>query len=212
MHFTGRNRIIGSMKSISLSLLLCLSLLGASLSARAQESDKAFEAVVSVEDRTDASRRAGLRKALNVVLRRVVGGSYNSTGQILNRASELVQQYQFLPDPDREGVQFRAVFDPDAVKKAAKRLGLPVFGLDPSLVDAWIVDVRGLQSANDYSRVFRLFKELAGVRRLEVAQLVDDRVRLRMIVEGGIERANLLVLSAGLLQQEGEGAYVYARN
>ena len=201
------------MNTLSLPLALSLGLLLALAGdVRAQSGDQSFEAVVTVDAESDRSRREGLRKALRLVLRRVVGRTEASTAAILERAEALVQQYQFLRDPGDGTIKFRAVFDPASVTAAVKEQGLPVFGLDPTLVDAWIVEVRGLRTAADYSQVFGLFNELSGVRRLEVSQLVEDRVRLRMIVEGGLERANLLVLSAGLIRQEGEGAYVFAGN
>lgn len=213
-------------------LLLLLACAGGTPSWAQSGKGNPYEAVVDVEDDSDASRRKGLRAALILVLKRVVGRYDPASGSVLDRAESFVQQYQFVYGPDEgdaqgaaggtsgeasgdaasEKVRLRAVFDAEAVSAALKGAGLPVFGIDPRLVDAWIVEVSGLRSASDYARVCQLFEGTSGVRRLEVAQLEGDVVRLRMIVEGGLERANQLMLSRGVVRQQGEGRYVFAAN
>jgi hypothetical protein len=94
------------------------------------------------------------------------------------------------------------------VDNALRAQGLPVFGLNPDLVEAWIVQVRGLDSAGDYSRVVRHFTRIRGVRKVDVDELHDDVLRLRMIVEGGVDRAAQLAEADGLIARDETGAYV----
>lgn len=168
-----------------------------------------YEAVVPVEDESDKSRDKGLRLALIEVLRRVVGRSDAASSQVLSDASRLVQQYGFLRDEASGAVSFRAVFDPRGVEDALKAQGLPVFGLDSDVVEAWVVQVSGVRSADDYARVVQHLTRLRGVRRLDVAELGDQGMRLRMIVEGGMDRVVQLAEAGGVLRRDGAGNYVY---
>ncbi len=189
-----------------LVLAMCLSTAGLSAVQAAQNP---YEAIVSVDDESDQSRIKGLRAALIVVLERVVGRSDAASSQVLANAGNLVQQYNFVRTPDSDKVKFRAVFDPNSVAAAVKRQGLPVFGVNPDLVEAWVVEVHGLQDADDFSRTYQHFAGISGIRRIEVSELRDSTVRIRMIVEGGVERAHGLALGGGLLSAHGEGEYVF---
>lgn len=167
-----------------------------------------YAAVVPVDDESNASRDKGLRLALIEVLKRVVGRSDAATSEVLSDASRLVQQYAFLRDEATGAISFRAVFDPRSVDEALKAEGLPVFGVDADVVEAWIVQVRGLRNADDYARVLQHFTRIRGVRRLDVAELGEQGLRLRMIVEGGTDRAIQLAEAGGLLRSDGAGNYV----
>ncbi len=195
----------------SLALLAMLACLFAApdFFVQAQAAGNPYEATVTVKDDSPRSKRDGLRKALFVVLKRVVGHSDERTRRLLDQAGRLVLQYNFLYEVDSEEVKFNAVFDAHGVEAAAKAVGLPVFGIDPNLVEAWIIEVHGVRDAGDYSGAIKHFKGISGVRRLEVAQLQDDTLRLRMIVEGGVKRASGLAQQSGLVQQQGEDIYVY---
>ncbi len=170
-----------------------------------------YEAVVPVDDESNASRDKALRLALIEVLKRVVGRSDAATSSVLARASSLVQQYAFQRDEATSALSFRAVFDQSSVEDAIKAEGLPVFGVDPGVVEAWIVQVRGLRSADDYARVLEHFGRIRGVRKVEVAEISEQGLRLRMIVEGGTDRAIQLAEAGGLLRGDGTtGIYVFA--
>lgn len=170
-----------------------------------------YEAVVPVEDESNASRDKALRLALIEVLKRVVGRSDAATSSVLVRAPSLVQQYAFQRDETSAALSFRAVFDPSSVEDALKAEGLPVFGIDPGVVEAWTVQVRGLRNADDYARVLGHFGRIPGVRQLDVAEISEQGLRLRMIVEGGTDRALPLAEAGGLLRGDGTtGNYVFA--
>lgn len=170
-----------------------------------------YEAVVPVEDESNASRDKALRLALIEVLKRVVGRSDAATSSVLARATSLVQQYTFQRDEATSALSFRAVFDQSSVDDALKAEGLPIFGVDSGVVEAWIVQVRGLRTADDYARVLEHFGRIRGVRKVEVAEVSEQGVRLRMIVEGGTNRAIQLAEAGGLLRGDGTtGNYVFA--
>lgn len=186
---------------------------GVSVAASAVEAapENPYAAVVAVEDESDKSRDRGLRLALIEVLKRVVGRSDLATSGILSRASSLVQQYAFVRDEAGATVRFKAVFDRSSVDAALRAEGLPVFGVDPDLVEAWITEVHGLRDAGDYARVVQHFERIRGVRRVDVAGLHDSSLRLRMVVEGGTEPAARMAEAGGLLRGDGNGNYVLAR-
>lgn len=186
---------------------------GVSIAASAVEAapENPYAAVVAVEDESDKSRDRGLRLALIEVLKRVVGRSDLATSGILSRASSLVQQYAFVRDEAGATIRFRAAFDPSAVDAALRADGLPVFGVDPDLVEAWITEVHGLRDAADYARVLQHFDRIRGVRRVDVDGLHDSSLRLRVVVEGGTEPAARMAEAGGLLRAEGNGNYVLAR-
>ena len=76
-------------------------------------------------------------------------------------------------------------------------------------MEAWIVDVQGLRDASDYARVCALFSGTSGVQRMEVAELRESTVRLRMIVEGGVDRAIGLLAASREVRSDGAGNYVF---
>lgn len=198
--------------------LLAAALFGAAGTAFAQTApaapqartlpDNPYAAIVPVPDESPKSRELGLRMALIQVLKGAVGRTDPATSPILSLAPKLVQQSTFLRDETSETPLFKAVFDPRAVDNALRAQGLPVFGIDPGLVEAWIVQVRGLRDAGDYSRVVRHFSRIGGVRRVDVDELHDEILKLRMIVEGGVDRAAQLAQADGLLALDESGAYV----
>lgn len=226
MHFTDRAAIIRDMPVIFPSALrptarfcaLLAVLFGLAGAASAQTAPQAqtlpgnpYGAIVPVPDESPKSRDLGLRLALIQVLKGAVGRTDQATSPILALAPKLVQQSTFLRDETSDTPLFKAVFDSRAVDNALRAQGLPVFGLNPDLVEAWIVQVRGLDSAGDYSRVVRHFTRIRGVRKVDVDELHDDVLRLRMIVEGGVDRAAQLAEADGLIARDETGAYVLAR-
>ena len=169
-----------------------------------------YGAIVPVDDQSQASRDKGLRMALIHVLKGIVGRSDQSTSPILTLAPRLVQQYAFIPDAATSTVMLRAIFDRKAVEDALRAQGLPMFGVDSDVVEAWVVSVSGLRSVSDYSRVVRHFTRIRGVRRLDVDELCDDTVQLRMTVEGGVSLASVQAEKGGLIAPDGTGNYVLA--
>lgn len=164
-----------------------------------------YLAIVPVDDESNKSRDKGLRLALIEVLRRAAGKQDYSFGPILANAASLVQSYSFQRDPSSAALSFRAAFDPTAVDNALKQQGLPVFGLKTDVVEAWVTDVHGLRDASDYARTLDHFSHLRGVRRLDVAEVRDGTVRLRMIVEGGVASAAELALAGGVVRADADG-------
>lgn len=170
-----------------------------------------YLAIVPAESETDASRDTCLRLALIEVLRRAAGKRDAAFTPILARSASLVQHYGFERDPVTGALSFRAAFDPVAVDTALKQQGLPVFGLNAELVEAWITQVHGLHVAADYARVVDHFSRLRGVRRVDVTELRDDSLRLRMIVEGGLEDAAARAGDGGVLRADINGNYALVR-
>lgn len=171
-----------------------------------------YGALVPVEDESNASRDKGLRMALILVLKGAVGRYDPATSPILSLAPRLVQQYSFVNDPDSGQLMFKAVFDSRAVNDALRGQGLPVFGLDSSVVETWVIQVGGLRTTGDYSRVLRHFIKVRGVRSVDVDEVREDRVQLRMVVEGGVQAAAIEAEKSGLIARDaGTGQYVLAQ-
>ena len=170
-----------------------------------------YGALVPVEDESNASRDKGLRMALILVLKGAVGRYDPATSPILSLAPRLVQQYSFQPDEKTGDLMFKAVFDPRAVNDALRGQGLPVFGLDSSLIETWVIQVGGLRTTADYSRVLRHFTRVRGVRSVDVEEVRDDRLQLRMVVEGGVQMAALEAEKSGVITRDPTtGQYVLA--
>lgn len=226
MHFTDGARIIRRMRAsigrtpprqaawvLAAAMLPGLAVAQAPLEPRpavpsATLSGNPYGALVPVPDESQKSRDMGLRLALIQVLRNAVGRSDVATSPILDQAPRLVQKYMFVRAEGAETPQFRAEFDPAAVEAALRAQGLPVFGIDPDVIEAWAVQVRGLHSAADYSRALRHFTRIRGVRQLQVDGLDGDRVTLRMVVEGGLDHARSQALEHGVMQMDETGHYV----
>lgn len=170
-----------------------------------------FAAVVPVPDESDRSRDKGLRDALIAVLKRVAGRSDVAFSSILSRAPLLVQAYGFQKDPATQAVTFRATFDADGVQGALREEGLPVFGVDADIIEAWVVEVRGVSEGRQYARLLDYFASLRGVRRVDVDEVRTDALRLRMTVEGGVERVALIVAGGGVVRPQGPGTYDLVR-
>lgn len=187
------------------------SALPAAAGTAATTPENPYLAMVPVEDESDRSREKGLRLALIEVLRRAAGKQDSAFGPILAQAPNLVQQYGFQRDPASGALSFRAAFDPAAVDDALKRQGLPVFGLKTDVIEAWITEVGGVRDAAAYARVLDHFSRIRGVRRVDVAEVRDERLRLRMTVEGGVAAAAQLALSGGTLRATADGSYELVR-
>lgn len=170
-----------------------------------------YLAIVPVDDESDKSRDKGLRLALMEVLRRAAGKQDSSFAPILANAASLVQQYGFQRDPASGTVKFRAAFDPTAIDNALKQEGLPVFGLKADVIEAWVTEVYGLRDAADYARVMNHFARVRGVRRVDVAEVRDGALRLRMIVEGGMADAAELAQVGGVVRADANGNHELIR-
>lgn len=198
--------------AVCLSLLLLLGLPpAAAQNPSAAAPANPYEAVVPVDDNSASSRQKGLRVALIQVLQRVVGRSDSATTAVLARASSLVQYDAFQRDAASGEWRLRAIFDARAVDAAIKSQGLPVFGVDADVVESWAVNVAGVRNAADYARVMRHFETLRGVRRVDLQELQDAQLSLRLVVEGGVSRLETLATADGLLREDGAGGYVLAR-
>lgn len=183
----------------------------ASPATAAAQTENPYLAIVPAENETDATRDKSLRLALIEVLRRAAGKRDAAFTPILTRSASLVQHYGFERDALTGALSFRAAFDPVAIDTALKQQGLPVFGLDSELVEAWITEVRGVRTAADYARVIDHFSRLRGVRRVDVAEVRDDAVRLRMIVEGGVTDAAALADAGGVVRADQNGNHELVR-
>lgn len=183
---------------------------GGSLQSRSLPGNP-YGAIVPVQDESQKSRDNGLRMALIQVLKGAVGRYDERTSSILGLAPRLVQQYSFVRDVAADTLMFRAVFDPAAVDEALRAQGLPVFGVNSSVIETWIVQVHGLRTTSDYSKVLRHFTRIKGVRTVDVDDLRDDTLQLRMVVEGGIDLAAERAEKSGLIGRDETGNYVLAR-
>ncbi|MCC2655818.1 MAG: hypothetical protein K0Q76_926 [Panacagrimonas sp.] len=171
-----------------------------------------YGALVPVEDESSASRDKGLRMALILVLKGAVGRYDPATGPILALAPRLVQQYSFQRDEPSGELMFKAVFDSRAVNEALRGQGLPVFGLDSSVIETWVIQVAGLRTTADYSRVLRHFTRVRGVRSVDVDDVRDERLQLRLVVEGGVQAAAIEAEKSGLVARDPTtGHYVLAQ-
>ena len=170
-----------------------------------------YGAIVQVEDESQKSRDLGIRTALAQVLKGAVGRYDERSAPILAQASRLVQQYSFVREEGNPSPMFRAVFDPGAVEAALRAEGLPVFGVNSSVIETWTVQVHGLRTTSDYSRVLRHFTRIKGERTVDVDDLRDDTLQLRMVVEGGIALAAERAEKSGLIGRDDTGNYVLAQ-
>lgn len=190
-------------------MVLSLCLAGAAPVA-AQGGGDPFAARVPIEEDTQAARDRALREALSQVLETVVGRKDAAFAQLLPRAGRWAQQYGVVPPVGEEqGLVFAARFDPQAVKDELAARGLPVLGLDASMIEGWAVQVGGVRAAADYSRLLDYLAGLRGVRRVEVETLRDDALHLRLTVEGGIGKVREQVDQGLMMRPEGEGFYVF---
>ena len=183
----------------------------ASTPALPPQPENPFAAIVPVPDESDRSRDKGLRDALIEVLKRVAGKPDVAFSSILSRASLLVQAYGFQKDATTQAVTFRATFDAQGVQDALREEGLPVFGVDADIIEAWVVEVRGVEKGPEFARLLDYFRSLRGVRRVDVDEVRTDGLRLRMTVEGGVERVALMVAGGVVVREQAPGYYDLVR-
>ncbi len=164
---------------------------------------------VPIEQDDARTREAALREALALVLEAVVGRKDAAFDSLLPRATQWAQQYGVVARADGEGLEMKARFDPKAVEEALRSRGLPVFGIDASLIEGWALHIAGVHAASDYSRLLDYLAGLRGVRRVDVEQLSDDALLLRLTVEGGIKAVREQVDGDLMVRPEGEGFYVF---
>ena len=190
--------------------LAALLLLAASLNpASGRAADDPFVARVPVAYDSAATRDKALREALAQVLERVVGRPDPAFSSLLSNASRWAQQYGVVADEGETGLALSARFDDQAVQDALKARGLPVFGIDASLIEGWVLSIAGLRAAGDYSRVLDHLGSMRGVSRVDVEELREGMLRLRLTVEGGVAGVSEQVDRGNVLRKDGEGFYVF---
>ena len=110
-----------------LALLGVLAVMGQAPSARADQRVDLYQVAVPVPDRSDASRDAGFRDAMRVVLVRVTGrlGAANDPtyGPLVASADRYVQQYRYAIDG-----RLVVGFDGGAIERWLTGTGAPIWG------------------------------------------------------------------------------------
>ncbi|MEI7035849.1 DUF2066 domain-containing protein [Fulvimonas yonginensis] len=118
-----------------LSALLLLGLV-APLHAQGQAPASPYTVVVPVTDTTEVQRDAAFATALGQVLERVAGGQdlRDKPGydDALKGAPGLVQQFQY--QRAGTGIVLQVNFDPGAVRRLVKQLGVPAAGVKPPVL------------------------------------------------------------------------------
>lgn len=157
---------------------------------------------VPVTDQLAATRATALGTALSQVLERVSGQPAGSPKlqPLLDRAPRLLQRYSYEKDPATGQLLLLAGFDPRGVDAAVRGAGLPVWGKVAVPVEDVALTVGALHSVADYARMLAAVRALPGVRAVTVTGAEDDRVALRVRVEGGAT-ALTTAPSASLVRQ-----------
>jgi len=157
---------------------------------------------VPVTDQLQATRATALGAALAQVLERVSGQPAGSPKlqPLLDRAPRLLQRYSYEKDPATSQLMLLAGFDPRSVDAAVRGAGLPVWGKVAVAVEDVALTVGGLHGVQDYARTLAAVRALPGVRAVTVTGAEDDRVALRVRVEGGAA-ALAAAPSASLVRQ-----------
>lgn len=166
-----------------------------------------YQARVAVTEESDATRDRALREALMTVLKRAAGRSDVAFSPILGRASQLVQRYGFERDAASGELFFVAAFDPRAVDAALYGQALPAFGVTSGASENAQLLIRGVRGARDYSRVMEQLGGMAGVSGVQVAEVRDDLLLLRVTVQGGSERLLGQLRAGGVMRAEADGSY-----
>lgn len=99
-----------------------------------------YEARVPVPDQSPQPREQALQRALEVVLVRLTGSRTlpAEAVAVLARASQLVQGYGYETSASGQGLQLKAQFDSRAVDALLRQQGLPVWGANRAMHQAWI--------------------------------------------------------------------------
>lgn len=98
-----------------------------------------YDATVPVADQSPRLREQGLRQALETVMIRASGlrDFSSSTGApLLERTNTFLQGYGY--ESGAGGLQLKARFDPRAVDRSLRELGLPVWGINRLSHQVWI--------------------------------------------------------------------------
>lgn len=176
----------------------------------APATENPYAARVPASEQTDSARDRGLREALMVVLKRGAGRSDQAFSPILARATQLVQRYGFERDAQTGELFFSAAFDPKGIQSALRGQGLPVFGVEAGVLEYANLLVRNVRSASDYSRVMEGLADLAGVSSVQVMEVRDDHLHLRLVVQGGGEHLSRALRAGGALRAQADGSYSFA--
>lgn len=181
----------------------------AAATAAAETPLGAYSAQVAVPDQSAASADNGLAQALQAVLFKVCGCSDPAVSTLLSQRRALVQSYGFQSDAATGALVVRADFDPQGVERALRAEGLPVFGVRPGTLEDVLLDVDGIRSPRAYAETLRYFRELPGVRSVQIEQLRDGVARLRVAVEGGAQRLRASGSPSAAVQRGYDGRYRY---
>jgi len=159
-------------RSLLLVVLLCLPWLAP------QAAPDLFESEVVVSDQTPAVRRTALQGALREVLVRVTGQqsvlAAESTQELLANPEQLVQQYRYFSEQQREPplLKLWVRFDGAAIRQALQQQGLAYWGGERPDTLLWLaVEDRGRRyvvSADDSSDVHRAVAAAARERGVPV--------------------------------------------
>ncbi|MAL98926.1 MAG: hypothetical protein CL583_10815 [Alteromonadaceae bacterium] len=134
-----------------------------------------YEAVVPVQDTSEARRGQALARALETVLVRVAGSSdvlqRDGVERILANARDLVQSYRYQQSSDRAGpLQMAATFGAVGVTRALTDIGIPVWGANRPAILAWVAtqsrDGRELVTADGGGEWTRSMKAAGEARGL----------------------------------------------
>lgn len=131
---------------------------------------KFYEVELAGAARDEASRGEEFRRALSVVLGRVISPEAMESKAglaILGRAGDFVEQYEFLPQQGSGGVEMMRIrFDDEGLRNVLRRAGIGVWeGNRPELVVwLWVQDEGGrylvnLQESPDFDRPLRAAAE-----------------------------------------------------
>lgn len=176
--------------------LFLLVLAGAASPALAADVPDLYAATVSAQDKSVEARGDAMRRALGEVMVRVVGDPkaprLSGADQVLEQARSLVQQYAYQ-GRSASGFELRAVFGRDALEKAMREAGLPVWGQSRPETLAWILNGDELVTRAGPTRIVEAVKETAerrGVRlRFPRSGALDSgRVTAADIRNGNIAR------------------------
>jgi hypothetical protein len=142
-----------------------------------------YEAEVPVSSKDVAERDVALGAALGKVMVKVTGNrepqSHPGIVQAMSNPSPFVQQYRYVSlsleavDESAEELRLHASFDPPAVDRLARELGLPVWGRQrPSLL-VWLAvedeSGRSLIGVDDSPGISQIFAEVADRRGVPIA-------------------------------------------
>lgn len=128
--------------------MLCRFAFAATLALVAQSSFGAavsglYDAELEVTAKDEMSRDGNLRRALSVVLGRVIRPDAldsKAGGAILGRAADYAEEYEYLPGKAGAGSDvLRVRFDVEALRKSLQQAGIGIWGVERPEVAVWLL-------------------------------------------------------------------------